>query len=398
MSGCRQLMDAAGEGLAPSLRAVDCMSGQLTTAAFDRLLGAHGALLPALTVILTLYIALFALALLAGRTRLGVGMLTGRMMSIALVLGFATSWAAYQQVVWQLASAAPDQIAGVVLGEKGSATDLFAARIDTLFAAIGDISTNAQEAANQQPEPASSPPANPAPAAHAPAPAPGVSPASMVWLGATLFLLGSVGVMVTAKIILALLLALGPVFVVFALFPASRGLFAGWLRAALLAALAPLLAVVGGAFTLELAVPEVARLAGPDGIEAKSAMAFFLIAAVHACLMVMALRTAATIVGGWRVFPYRGPDDVPQRSPVMGAPATGTAPLALASGMGRHTLTTQRGAAEASADSLASRSHARVVLAGADTARLPVRGLAARPRASGIGSRFRSPPAQTRLR
>ena len=121
MSGCRQMMDAAGEGLAPSLRAVDCMSGQLTTAAFDRLMGAHGALLPALTVILTLYIALFALALLAGRTRLGVGMLTGRMMSVALVLAFATSWAAYQQVVWQLASAAPDQIAGVVLGEKGSA-------------------------------------------------------------------------------------------------------------------------------------------------------------------------------------------------------------------------------------------------------------------------------------
>ena len=220
----------------------------------------------------------------------------------------------------------------------------------------------------------------------------------MVWLGATILLLGSVGVMVTAKIILALLLALGPVFVVFALFPASRGLFAGWLRATVLAALTPLLAVVGGAFTMELAVPVVARLAGPDGIEAKGAMAFFLIAAVHTCLMVMALRTAATIVGGWRVFPFSRPDDVPHLSPVGGASATGAAPLSLASVMGRHTLTAQRGAAEASSNSSASRSHARVVLAGAGSARLPTRGLAARPRASGIGSRFRSPPAQTRLR
>ena len=42
-------------------------------------------------------------------------------------------------------------------------------------------------------------------------------------MGATLLLLGTVGVLVTARIALAVLVAVGPVFVVMALFPARAG-------------------------------------------------------------------------------------------------------------------------------------------------------------------------------
>ncbi|MDE2303212.1 MAG: type IV secretion system protein, partial [Sphingomonadales bacterium] len=301
MSGCADLTAVAGDGVAPALRAVDCLSGEATGAAFDRLLGLHGALMPALTALLTLYIAVFALGLLAGRTRLGLGALMPRMLGLGLVLAFATSWAAYQSVVWTLATGAPDEIAGAVTGSKGSATQIFAGRIDTLFAALSEIS----DSAGRQAQPASEPAAAAVtPPASAPTATPAsFSPAGLLWIGATMLLLGTVGVLVTARIVLALLLALGPVFVVMALFRATRGLAAGWLRATVLAALAPLFAVIGGAFTLELAAPAVGRLAGPDGVDARGAMAFFLIAAVHAALMVMALRTAATIVNGWAVFP-----------------------------------------------------------------------------------------------
>jgi type IV secretion system protein VirB6 len=129
-----------------------------------------------------------------------------------------------------------------------------------------------------------------------------------MWLGATLLLLGTVGVLVTSKIALAILLALGPVFVVLALFRGTRGLFVGWLKGMVLLALAPLFAVLGGSMILELAVPVLSSLAPavPGEINAQAAMAFFVLGAVHVALMAIILSVATTIVSGWSVFGLAG--------------------------------------------------------------------------------------------
>ena len=95
-------------------------------------------------------------------------------------------------------------------------------------------------------------------------------------------------------IALAILLGLGPVFVVLALFRGTRGLFVGWLKGVVLLALAPLFAVLGGSIMLELAVPVLAALvAVPGQIDQQAAMAFFLVGFVHAALMLMALVVSA---------------------------------------------------------------------------------------------------------
>jgi type IV secretion system protein VirB6 len=125
----------------------------------------------------------------------------------------------------------------------------------------------------------------------------------MMWLGAMLLLLGTVGLLVTARIALALLLALGPVFVVLALFDGTRGLFTGWLKGLTMMALAPLFAVLGGTIMLEMAVPVLSALvAVPGKIDQQAAMAFFLIGAVHVALMLMALVVSGMMVSGWQVF------------------------------------------------------------------------------------------------
>ena len=124
-----------------------------------------------------------------------------------------------------------------------------------------------------------------------------------MWLSALLLLLGTVGILVTTRIVLAVLLAVGPVFVVLALFPGTRCLFVGRLRGVVLTAVAPLFAVLGGSFTLELAVPVVAALRGAGGaIDGRASMALFTIAAVHVALMAMVLKVAGTMVGSWQVF------------------------------------------------------------------------------------------------
>lgn len=285
MSGCKTLTANASDNVAAALRAVDCLANETAASAFGRLFSSGGVLLPALTGVLTLYIIFFAISLLTGRSRIGISALTPRMMTLGLVLTFTTSWVAYQSVVWSLAVGAPDQIASVLMGTRGSATQIFADRVDLIFRAIAEVgdSTSGQAGAT-------------------PAVSGSFTPANLMWLGALLLLLGTVGVLVTARIALAVLLALGPIFILFGLFSGTRGLCAGWLRGMVMTAVTPLFVVLGGGLILELLVPVINGLRGDTGVDGRAALALFLIAAVHVALMTMVLKVSATIVSGWTVF------------------------------------------------------------------------------------------------
>lgn len=374
MSLCDQLSAQAAAGVAPALRAVDCLASETTATAFARLFGAGGGLVPALTILLTLYIALFALALLTGRSRLGVAALTGRAFTLGLVLTFATSWIAYQQIIWTLATAAPDQIAGLITGSRGPATQLFADRIDLVFAAIAEIAGESDKAAQ---------------GAAAGAAASMASPSGVLWLGAIMLLLGTVGVLVTARIALAVLLATGPVFVVLALFPGTRGLTAGWLRGVVMTALVPLYVVVGGGIALELLVPIIAALRGIDGeLSGRAAMALFLVAAVHCALMVLTLRVTATVVSAWSVFGLgRAAPAVRNAAVTAGTTVTASAPNAAWPHASRASLAPL--AVPITAEPLAAvslpGSVSRTVIHHGHAVPLPP---AAPRRARGIGSRF----------
>lgn len=309
-SACEQLTEVASAGVGPALRAVDCVAGEMTAAAFGRLFGAHGAMAPVLTILLTLYIAFFAISLLTGRSTLGISALTPRMLTLGLVLTFATSWIAYQGVMWNLAVAGPDWVASVLTGAEGSATQIFGDRIDLVFGAIADTASGGPAgAAAAAPTPVGAEVAGQA-GAQAPAAAAAgnprgglFSPESVMWMGGLLLMLGTVGVLLTARIALAVLMALGPIFVVMALFSGTRGLTAGWLRGVVLTALTPLFVVLAGSVTLELMVPIVRALASNlEGIDGRAAMALFLVAAVHCALMAMVLKVAGTMVAGWQVF------------------------------------------------------------------------------------------------
>ena len=294
---CQQAAQEVGNGVAAALRGVDCVAGEASAQAFGKLFASGGALSYALTAILTIYIAIFGFLLLTGRTNIGVRSLVPRMMTLGLVLTFATSWVAYQSVVWNLFVLTPDWLAGVLTGTRGSATDVFAQKIDVVFLAI-------QEASGAESDFSA------------------FSPQGMMWLGAMLFMLGTVGLLVTTKIALGILVALGPVFVVLALFNGTRGLFAGWLKGVVMCALAPLFAVLGGSIMLELSVPVLAALtANPGTVPAQAGMAFFMIGAVHVALMIMVFKVAGAMVQGWTVFGLaRSESDSPRAETPAGAP------------------------------------------------------------------------------
>ncbi len=286
-------LDGQG-GVAGALRAVDCLAAQTTEKAFSTLLGPDGALGQALTLLLTLYVALMALRMLTGRTGVGLSSLTPRMMGLGLVLCFATSWAAYHQVVWNLLVGAPDHLASLLAGTRGSAPSLFADRLDQLFQLVLDAARQTAVAGGEKPTLLA-----------------GMRPADLLWIASLLLLFGTVGVLVASKIALAALLALGPVFIVLALFRATSGLFEGWLRAASLFAIVPLLTVLVGTGALALIAPMLSDLSMAGGTPTPElAVSVLLGAGVFSLLMLLVLRMAAALTAGWRLNLHGQPDAV----------------------------------------------------------------------------------------
>jgi type IV secretion system protein VirB6 len=284
MTVCPTFGGDGPSGIAEALRVVDCMSGEAASFAFGRLFGSDAVLGHALTAALTLYIGFYAIGLLTGRTSLSVASLTPRMMTLGIALTFATSWVAYQSVIWNLLVGAPDEVASLLIGTQGSATSLFADRLDTIFGVV------AQAAA----------------ATEATVPKTGsgsiMSGPDMLWFSALLLLLGTVGVLLVARIALAAMLALGPIFIICGLFEGSRGLFEGWLKAAVLFALTPLLAVLIGGGTIAILTPIINSLGVAGGeIPLRMTTTLFLASAVYCALMFMTLKIAGTMVAGWRL-------------------------------------------------------------------------------------------------
>jgi type IV secretion system protein VirB6 len=282
MNVCPSFGPGGPGSIADALQKVDCVSAEATNISFERLFGPGGSLTSAFTIVLTLYVAIFALNLLTGRSSLRISALTPRMMTIGLIITFVTSWVAYQSVVWNLAVGAPDEIAGTLLGTRGaSATMLFAQRLDGLFTAVTD-------AANQI-------------AAAGPSDEKLASPANMLWVSSLILLLGTVGILVVCRIALAALLILGPVFIVMALFENTRGLFEGWLKSVVMFALVPLLTVVMGSGALIAIVPMVHGLgAGGAAVSLRTAVGILVGSIVYLALLLLTLEVARSLTSGWK--------------------------------------------------------------------------------------------------
>lgn len=379
-TACDMAAQSMGTGVSAALSAVDCIASQMSEQAFNNLFGSSGAFTFALTLILVLYVAGFGVSLMLGRSNLGVRALLPKMITLGLVVGFATSFVAFSTFFYNIFIGGPDQIAGALTGVRGeSATAVFAQKLDVVFLAVQQASGDTKDIS-------------------------AFSPPGMMWLGAMLLLLGTVGLLVTARIALALLLAVGPIFVVLALFEGTRGLFTGWLKGLTMMALAPLFAVLGGSIMLEMAVPVLAALvAVPGQIDQQAAMAFFLIGAVHMALMLMALKVAGTMVSGWQVFglvPMKerdrsddGPRAVPMPQPgVASVPRNvNVAPASAGLTPSRPPLAPLQSVVAANDTGPAGHvSRETRVIAGSDGGGQPVPPGAAASRTRGIGNRFRT--------
>ncbi|MGA9657895.1 MAG: type IV secretion system protein [Asticcacaulis sp.] len=299
MAGYCPSITLVGEtSVSGSLYAMDCQINAAVETGYNRLFGPGGAFGYALTAMLIIYVALIAYSFLTGRTRMTVVMMSPSIMTMVLVLTFVSFWPAYHAVFYGLMMGGPDEVAAALLGQKGSAVMNFAQNLDHLFVTFAEIARkldpafgnnvgNVVTTANTQPVLA----------------LPTSMPVKLFWMSGLCLLGSTLGVLILTRLVLYLLLILGPIFIVFALFPQTRGLFNGWLRTTFVFALAPLLTVLGGTAAMMLFVPLIEAI-GDDPQAAVTSVQpmiiLFMGSLIYCAFLFVLMWVSASLVRDWQ--------------------------------------------------------------------------------------------------
>ncbi len=233
----------------------DCQALTLGSQGYQALAAPGSSVAVLLTAMLTVLVAFAGYRMLFGETpSLREAVLT--FVKIGIVLALAGNWPAYRTIVFDVVLRAPADLAseiGAPAGIPGASGGLVARLDGTDHAfrtlAIYGVGPPPSDASTGQLLPSRVPP-------------PPFAGFDTFALGAAriLFLVGAVGAFALVRLAAGLLLALGPLFLAFLLFDGTRGLFEGWARALVGAALAAFALAITLGVELALFEPWLADL------------------------------------------------------------------------------------------------------------------------------------------
>mgnify|MGYP000052705999 CR=1 FL=1 len=308
MASCVTINPAAGSA-DTMVNAVDCYIQSTVQAGYANLLGQGSVFSVALTIALTIYVAIIGYRLIFGRSSLSVGEMMPRMIMIGAVLALTSNWATYQVLVYDVLTDGPQEIVRAINPDDGNVRGI-TERVDMLSGRMVDLA-DAWTEFDARPDQML--PTNPITTETATlpvtannitafvAPKDSLGP-NMLLLSALFLVLASAGVLVVAKIILGLLLLLGPVFAVLGLFPSTRGLAVGWGRAAVMMALVPIMTMITSAGALTALEPILTQMyvsAGQGDFSLRAALTILVIVLIMVAVAVQLFRIGRTIVSGW---------------------------------------------------------------------------------------------------
>lgn len=309
MAGCAITSDTPlVQGL---LTSVDCNVAGVVERGYSALIGPGSQFQAIFTILLTLYVAIFGFRIMLGLSTLRFGELTLTAVKLGAVLALATNWPIYQQIVVSVLYDGPQAVAAQILGGPGQSG--LAAPYAGLQTAFDEMQVSADYFAQRTPGVASPFVGGAAFGAFA------LNTSSMTMLLSTL------GLVLASKIVLAALLAFGPVFVALFLFEATRGLFVGWLRATIALALTPLFALLALVFQLLLIQPHLMALAqmrAETKIDIVPAIATLALTGITAGVSLAGLIAVGFIASGLKLERFRRQSATSQPAPTP-APTAG---------------------------------------------------------------------------
>ncbi len=308
MASCFTLNPAAGSA-ETMVNAVDCYIGSTVQAGYTNLLGQGSVFSVALTIALTIYVAIIGYRLIFGRSSLSVGEMMPRMIMIGAVLALTSNWATYQVLIYDVLTDGPQEIVRAINPEDSDVRGI-TERIDVLSGRMVDLA-DAWTEFDARPEQvlptnptATEPTTLPVTANNITAfvtPKDSLGP-NMLLFSALFLVLASAGVLVVAKIILGVLLLFGPLFAVLGLFASTRGLALGWGRAAVMMAFVPIMTMItsaGAVAALEPILTQMYVSAGQGDFSLRAALTILVIVLIMVAVAVQLFRIGRTIVSGW---------------------------------------------------------------------------------------------------
>lgn len=278
---------------------VDCHIRIYVQDSYRNLVGPDTVFAAAFTGLLTIYIALIGYQLLLGRGGLRLTDLPVMALKIGLILAFLTSWAAYQTVFFNLLFEGPRELLRVFIAPMTQSSTTF----------NGDVYAGVETAYRQMTESAAAYARLAGNQANLLQGGPALG-SGLLWFASLTILLITVGLIIAAKIVLGLLLALGPLFIGLLLFESTRSFFDGWLRTTIAFAIAPLATHIFGAGMLLMMQPFLAALTQNVAravFDMGPIMTLSLIVAVFAVVMLQAINIGAGIAGGFGSSRARSP-------------------------------------------------------------------------------------------
>lgn len=227
-----------------------------------------------LRMALVLYVMLYGFAILRGAIREPIVDFAVRSIKLIIIYRLATTVAYSDYVTQPLFHALPETVAkaisGTASGDPGAAFDQFLARVGYLSDKISDQASLSN-------------------------PGPWLMAIAVTIVGALAAALGF-GVVVIAKVALALIIGLGPLFVACALFEATRRYFFGWLSQAVNYVI--LFGLVIAIFQLVLSLID-AQWGSIEGLDPMSAgLLFISLCLLGALFFLQTPAIAAGIAGG----------------------------------------------------------------------------------------------------
>ncbi len=277
---------AAGTRFATQLLAdADCQAFGLVERGYAALAEPGGTISTAITGLLIIAVATFGYRLLLGRG-LALSEALKLTIRIGVVLLLATSWEAWQALAYRGLAQIPTEVASNVLMTIGGPAPL-----DSLQQTLDKLT---QAAVGYRSRAGIASPLVGGPAAAG----------AVLNLSSVILTLSTVGILVAARVVQAVLLAIAPAMAGLLLFDSTRGMAQGWLGSIAAAALAPLFVLLIAAIEFAILGPMIARLLAEQAagtFENTSVMPIGLIAVVFSIAIALAMRTVARIGYGLRL-------------------------------------------------------------------------------------------------
>ena len=270
-----------------------CNVGVFSEGAFRALTGPHSIFPIAVTMLLTIYVAVLGYRLLMGLGAPQLSEIPLIGLKIGTVLALTLNWTVFQTLVLDLSARAPTELASAIVGPQFAPLERLQTAYDQMRSDQVAFGKLAQSDAGN------------ASAAQA---------ASELAYATNALLAATGGLLAFATVVTGVLAMVGPIFLTLFLFESAGGLFAGWVRAITAAALVPMLCWVTTIILLATIEPRLELLdqqKASTTLDASEALVTCFIVYVFAAAQFGLVIAAAIVAIGFRL-PVRRKAEAPQ--------------------------------------------------------------------------------------